>query len=326
MNEARSISVVVTATDFYSHTPELFQSLEAQTFDDFHVIVVDDASSDGCELSSFGRAMVLRNVKPYGFARSINQGIALSLARWASHNLKERFVLFIQPDMILSAESMKELFNELRKNPNIDVVGPTIYHAKKIVVEEEGFDVEFTDQEMHAGFCLTKGRRLVWCGEGANESQKGKLFGVSPDCFLVRASLLEKMGTETWLDERLGRLPALIDFFWNIREHGGAMRVVRDAAVWKQAPSPVDNGSVKSLSDRLELQEVHIKHSPFTLRLRHSPWLFWPMLTRLPALFGFEGIRRHLKKMPYRFRLGKERRIRQKKLGIGLGDMTPWFL
>ncbi len=66
--------------------PDALRTITEQTFRDFQIIVVDNASTDG--VTDFLRAhypevIVLRNGKNVGFARAHNQGIELARSLWA---------------------------------------------------------------------------------------------------------------------------------------------------------------------------------------------------------------------------------------------------
>lgn len=67
------ISVLVTNKDGISHLPDLFDSLDNQTYKKFEVIFVDDASSDtSAEYAASRGALVIKNNESLGFASGNN--------------------------------------------------------------------------------------------------------------------------------------------------------------------------------------------------------------------------------------------------------------
>lgn len=82
------VSVIVPVFNDQAFLPESLASLEAQTFDDFEVIVSDDASSDGsvAVAESFAqrdaRFRVSRNPVNLGMTRNWNAGLAATRGRY----------------------------------------------------------------------------------------------------------------------------------------------------------------------------------------------------------------------------------------------------
>ncbi len=326
MSEAKTISVVMAASDFYAHTPELFQSLDAQSTDDFHMIVVDDGSTEGCELGSYDRAMVLRNMKRLGFGRALNQALSLSLARWEDADLDRKYILIIQPEVILQEKTLSRLLAACETQPDIMVAAPTVFRALRTRGIEEDWELDFTDEVLHAGFAMTKSREIRWVKDEA------MLFAPAPECFMMRASFLKKLQEGGgYIDEQLSRFPALVDFLWRAKLMGGRMECVSDANAWKQQAESSGKKLREALrSDKqtqLELQDVHVKLSPYGLRAMHAPWLLLGWVKRFfsilasPTLWGV-----YLRKPVHRFRVAKERSERLERVGVRSNQMKNWFV
>lgn len=325
-NEAKAISVVIAASDFYAHAPELFQSLDAQNTNDFHIIVVDDGSVEGCELDSYDRAMVLRNMKPLGFARAMNQALALSLARWEDEALEKKYVLFVQPEIILDEETLTRLKTHLDEQSGCTVAGATLYRGVRSSGLEEELEVDFTDEVLHAGFEVTKSRSLNWTADSES------LFAPAPECFMLRASFLHALKEDdAFLDESLTRIPALVELLWRTKLYGGRMDVVDGARAWKQLSA----GSAKKTKDEkrqllisnIEFHNTHVKLTPNLLRLRQAPWLFAGWIRRCmslaahPELWGL-----YLHKTVNRLRVAKKRARRFSRTGKRAAQMKDWFV
>ena len=120
MESAKKLVINLVTWNSARFLPDLFESLDRQTSDDFTVTVVDNASTDGTLdwlRDHRPDVAVLRNFRNQGFARAHNQAIALALTRWAGDdpskeltpsnveglgtNLSRRYVLILNPDIIL---------------------------------------------------------------------------------------------------------------------------------------------------------------------------------------------------------------------------------
>lgn len=115
------VSVIVVN---YNAGDELEHALQSIADDlegrEWEAVVVDNASSDGSSASvaRFApRARVLRNEQNLGFARGVNQGLALTSAP---------AVLIINPDCRLVAGTFEVLLEELNRSPSHAIVGPRI--------------------------------------------------------------------------------------------------------------------------------------------------------------------------------------------------------
>ena len=96
-----TISVLMPVRDGERFVGEAVDSVLAQTFADFELIVVDDASTDGTpavlRTVTDARVSVVRNETPRGIAGSLNRGLDLARGRFVARsdaddvNLPERF-------------------------------------------------------------------------------------------------------------------------------------------------------------------------------------------------------------------------------------------
>lgn len=322
--EAKTISVVMAAADFNAYAPELLQSLEAQDTDDYHAIIVDDGSVDGCDVRSHERVMVLRNMKTLGWGRAMNQGIRLSLSRWGVE-AEGKYILFTQPEIIFHEETLRRLREFLDRHADYAIASPAVYRAKRLHGPDDEIDIDFTDEILHSGFQLTRSRALRWVtGEEA-------LFGPPPECFMIRADFLKRLAEGgLYFHEDAERVPAMMDLIWRARLLGGRSMSVEQTAVWKQvAPFPgkkTREDKRRELMSRLALHDVYAARSPFTLRLTHAPWLFAGFLARAAAILPFPELwGGYLRKPLGRFRVSPEPGPRI-KAGGRASEMKNWFV
>lgn len=98
-------------SSLFAHVPEK----------DFELILVDNASRDQAYLQAYREKpniRVIRNSENLGFAKAVNIGF-----REASGN----YFLTLNPDMVFLSNPFPRLIEELRKDPQIGVIGPLLH-------------------------------------------------------------------------------------------------------------------------------------------------------------------------------------------------------
>jgi len=82
------------------------------------IIVIDNCSSDDTALkikSSFPDVIIIENQENKGFGAANNQGLEQALSK---------YVLFLNPDTVLSFGSVKSMLTFLEDHPRVGIVGP----------------------------------------------------------------------------------------------------------------------------------------------------------------------------------------------------------
>jgi glycosyltransferase involved in cell wall biosynthesis len=94
------------------------KSILLQTFNDFELIIIDDASTDNSITSIYDiidkRVVILKNSKNMGLAECLNIGI---------DRAKGKYIARMDQDDISYPERLKLQFEMLEINPNLDLVG-----------------------------------------------------------------------------------------------------------------------------------------------------------------------------------------------------------
>lgn len=113
----RKVSVVIPNFNGAKFIPECFEALGKQSFKDFDVIFVDNASEDGSvELArSCAKNLLLRVITldiNYGFAKAVNEGIKASGAEYVIllNNDTKAGVHFVE-ELVKSIEGHKDIFS-----------------------------------------------------------------------------------------------------------------------------------------------------------------------------------------------------------------------
>lgn len=264
-------------------------ALAAQTFRDFAIIIVDNASADETrtlikELAP--HASLIPNQRNVGFGRAHNQAILLS---------SSQYVLCLNPDAVLEPSALQVLVRRLDADEEIAAVGP------KLLRFESGPDelntVKKTGIVDSAGIVETR-----WGGfveRGANQADTGQ-FGVSGDVFAVsgacslfrRAALEEIRIRNEYFDEDYFLYKEDIDLCWRLRSRGWRIVYEPGAVVYhRRSVGPPELNFSPRHQHRQRRQRSQLIR---TLSYRNHFLTVWKnqplgtLLKRLPLTLGYE--------------------------------------
>lgn len=126
MVSAPAISVIVPMYNAKKYIAKCLDSVLAQTFQNYEVVLVDDASTDGSRkiaeryLEKFGgRLAIYENQKNLGVSATRNKGLKIS---------RGEYVFFLDADDLLLENGLKRLY-ALAKSCDVDVVNCTGNYA-----------------------------------------------------------------------------------------------------------------------------------------------------------------------------------------------------
>jgi GT2 family glycosyltransferase len=113
------LSVSIVTYNSADSLGPLLGSIAAQHGVSFELFIVDNASTDGTAsiLSQCGKAHITRNARNVGYGRAHNQNRA---------RFRGRYLLFLNPDVILPRDLFSEMVGFLDRNPAIAIAGPMI--------------------------------------------------------------------------------------------------------------------------------------------------------------------------------------------------------
>lgn len=327
---------------------DTLDSLRAQTFTDFTVTVVDDASTDGSVdvvRERFPEATVLRNFKDLGAARAANQAFTLARQRWmqddkAGRSSVDRYVLAMAPDVVLPAGWLSAMLERVDRRQEIGAACGKLLRALPRV--EESADLRFTGHIESAGLILRKDRRAL--DRGAGETDAGRrvgreeVFGAPGALALYRAEALaeaaEAMGGELY-DEDLGSYEEDIDLAWRLRLLGWKAAYVPDAVAYRRRGGPEGGGLVarwrrSALAERLKLRNRMLrafKLDDVANALLHLPFIVASAVASLLGTLVFSpaalsAYPQALAKLP---RMWRKRRAIMKRRRIAPRDIRRWM-
>ncbi len=224
------------------YLPALFESLKKQTFQDFEIIVVDNASSDGsteilrCACLPVGMAQddsqrmrLIQNPVNVGFAAGHNQIFALS---------QSPYYLALNQDVCLESDCLEKLIGFVEAHADASAVAP------KLLKSREGNEID------SLGLKVLRSRRVMeiksdrpfgspaFCGVAQDGTYKA-VFGVSGACALYRRSAIEAAGG--LFDESFFAYKEDVDLAYRINSSGGKCYVLF-AAVGYHDRTSADSG------------------------------------------------------------------------------------
>jgi GT2 family glycosyltransferase len=191
------VATVTVSTNDRSWLDACLSTLTASVLDDdteLHVILVDNASSDGSAdhvQRRFPTVTVLRNDRNEGFAGANNRGIDAALAKGAGH------VFLVNPDTRTPADLVQRLVGFMRAWPEYGIVGPL-----QRAYSEDGWDTELNVWSRTA---LAAGEDHAFAADGVEHaSPAGPRTGRAPEtlehayvqgsAFFCRADVIRHVG------------------------------------------------------------------------------------------------------------------------------------
>lgn len=181
------ISIQIVTWNSLKFLPDCLESIFNQTFRDFIILIIDNASTDGTiEFieRNYPQVKIIKNSKNLGFAKAHNQGIITT---------QSDYILVMNPDVILESDFLFKLVEAADKDERIGSLGGKLLKIKSGDLEiAEKIKTNIIDS---TGLKIFKSRRVIDRGEG--EEDKGQydkneeVFGVSGACVLYRREALE---------------------------------------------------------------------------------------------------------------------------------------
>ncbi|UCG57947.1 MAG: glycosyltransferase family 2 protein [Phycisphaerales bacterium] len=220
-NPKPSVSIGMPVFNGANYITEALDSLLAQTYTDFEIIISDNASTDGTEeicrayARKDRRIRYLRNKTNLGAVKNYNRVFALSSGeyfKWAAH------------DDMCAPEYLERCVDVLSQHPSV-----TICHPKTVIVDESGErmgnwedDLDFRSTKAHERFhdYLFRRARLwnaIFGVIRASELRKTPLFGNYLGCDKVLLGELVLLGEVHQLPDRLFLRRRHPQQWWRVR-------------------------------------------------------------------------------------------------------------
>ncbi len=239
MAEQRDFHVTINIVTWNSeeYLADFFESLKKQTFKDFAIIVVDNASRDlSLQIAQqYDNVTVIRNSVNLGFSRAHNKGIEMAMKFWEGKDLRDRFVFICNPDIIFAENCLEETLKNICREEDIGLAGPRLLRME-IEEKDNMREKKMTDVVDTMGLELLKSRAAVdkFSGlkyDGPLDAQE--VFGVSGALMCLRASALESVRwNKEYFDEDFFAYKEDVDLSWRLKNMDWRAIIVPQAVAY----------------------------------------------------------------------------------------------
>ena len=265
--ETPAVAVVIPTWNRRDDLLACLESIAAMRYPRLHVIVVDNASTDGTAeavAERFPAVELIRSDRNRGFAAGANLGLQQALQRGVD------YVLLLNNDVVVAPDMLARLVEAAEAHPKVGLLGPSVWHH------------DAPQRLWSAGYRC----RAVTLSE---QPPRGDPYGTEPyfvdtlyGCaLLIRREVLETVGL---LDGRFFMYYEDKDLCLRARAAGWALLAVPAARMWHKV-SPSTSGS-RGLGT--PFQKYHMARSSVLFFAKHTPPWLWPVV--LPYRLG-SGLR-----------------------------------
>jgi len=270
-----TINIVTWNSEEYIE--DLLKSLEAQTFLGFHIIVIDNASSDKT-LEIIGQhknITLIKNSSNIGFSRAHNKGIEMALKFWQGKDLSDRSIVVLNPDVVLKENCLEELLKSIYRNQDVAIMGPKLLR----IYEEEIDNLSHKSKSNivdSLGIEIFKSRKTIDIFSGQEDPRTLKMqevFGMSGAFMCIRANALDAIKyKKEYFDENFFAYKEDIDLCWRFRNLGWKIMINPEAVAYHYRR--VRGGIKRSVLERFNNQKNKPQIIKF-LSTRNHLWTIW---------------------------------------------------
>ena len=218
------VTVVITTTNGMKWLPNCIEALRQQTHQDFDLVVVNNASTDGSAewLQQQPDIRTLHNDRNLGFAGAMNRGIRES---------QSPFVIILNDDTCVQQDWLHELVKIAQSDPQIGSCASLMVFAHDIsMVQSAGINMDRA--------------AIAWDRLGGqpinNALEACDIFGASGGAALYRREMLDQIGL---YDERFFIYLEDVDLAWRAQRTGWRCCYVPSAKVIHFTSATTGEGS-----------------------------------------------------------------------------------
>ncbi len=178
-NREKKVSIVIPNYNGIRFIKNCLLSLEKQTENQFDIIIVDNASTDGSvELikQEFSPAKLLELDKNYGFCKAVNEGIKLS---------NTKYVILLNNDTVVQESFVEELVRAIEQSDNIFSCS-----AKMLQLYDKELIDDAGDFYCALGWAFARGK-----SKPATEyNENSQIFAACAGAAIYRRAVFEQIG------------------------------------------------------------------------------------------------------------------------------------
>lgn len=127
------VSVLILTYNSRKYLDRCFISLEKQTYPNYEVVMVDNASTDGSVefvRENFPWVKIIALDKNYGYAEAYNTAV---------RQVKSKYVVFLNPDVEVECNWLEELVKVAESDEDIKICGSRIlFYDNKDIIQNDG--------------------------------------------------------------------------------------------------------------------------------------------------------------------------------------------
>ncbi len=224
-----TLSIIIVVYNSKQHLDTLYKSLSLQTYRNFTIYFIDNASADGSlayseQINNFYKLNIsyIRLNYNSGFARGNNIGAEKALEN------NSKFILFLNPDMVLERECLKKLLDVLEFGQQVAVSGPIIFYGNKNYrqkkIQEYGAKINFSNYKIKKNF-----EDKEYCRFINDIPETLEVDFLSGGCILFKTEIFFKIGQ--W-EESFFMYADEMDICKRLLESGYKLIVTKNAKVW----------------------------------------------------------------------------------------------
>ena len=200
-------SVVIVTFNGEQFIKSCLDSVFAQGYPDFEVIVVDNGSNDGTVhliRRDYPRVILVENKENLGACRARNQGIEVGKGGW---------ILTLDCDVVLDKGFLSETANKINYlSDRIGIIQPKIFSADRKTIYSAGISLSYL-------------RRFHDIGKSKRDNKKfGRskyVYGASAAAAFYKRQMLEELRENTgYFDERFFFMVEDVDLAWRANRKG----------------------------------------------------------------------------------------------------------
>ncbi|HQL52394.1 MAG: glycosyltransferase [Patescibacteria group bacterium] len=294
------------------YIPYLFESLRNQTFKNFKLIILDNASTDDTvekikhELQNFSFAYeLIINKENKGFAGGHNQ---LFEIKDQKSKIKNDYVLLLNQDMYLMSDCLEKMVKFMDENKEIAGVSPRLmrWDCSGLWTKDYELNKSFTDLVDSLGLKIFRNRRVIeqytqknWTEIKNNFSNNIlETFGLSGAFPMFRQLTISKILLQGKIfDESYHSYKEDVDLAFRMLSHGLVSRVLLDVVAYHDragaGPKEMDDKSAwKSKQKQSDWVKYHSYKNHLMTLYKNEYWQnflldFFPILWYELKKFGY---------------------------------------
>lgn len=260
-------SIIILNYNSKLYLKNCLDSLMKQTYPNFEIIVVDNASTDDSLkiMKNYPKIKLIKNKSNLGFAGGNNVGIRSS---------KGKYVVFIDSDTLVDKNCISELIKVAEMDEKIGVVGCKVYYL--LAGNQKSNILQYAGGKLHKflNFYLFT-TKIGNTKKDLGQYEKIKEVDFAHGCaFLIKKSMTDKIGL---MDEKYFLYGEETDLHYRAKEVGYKIFYAPEAKIWHFGSPGIGKISYK------KTYYITRSNIRLVLKLYEWYWVAWYVLFSEPV-------------------------------------------